>query len=90
MVRKIENSDNFVILKKPFDNMEVLQLAHALAEKWELGWRLRLQLTKLELALTERTAALELANQQLKQEATERTQLEKALSAANERFLKSF
>lgn len=31
------SSDNMVILKKPFDNVEVLQLAHALTRKWELN-----------------------------------------------------
>ncbi|MEJ2200341.1 MAG: EAL domain-containing protein [Desulfuromonadaceae bacterium] len=30
-------SDSLVILKKPFDNVEVLQLAHALTRKWELN-----------------------------------------------------
>ncbi|PIE71593.1 MAG: GGDEF domain-containing response regulator [Deltaproteobacteria bacterium] len=29
-------TDNLLILKKPFDNMEVLQMAHALTRKWEL------------------------------------------------------
>jgi len=30
MIRKIGKTDNLVILKKPFDNVEVLQLAHTL------------------------------------------------------------
>ncbi|MGL1932860.1 MAG: EAL domain-containing protein [Desulfotalea sp.] len=30
-------SDSLLILKKPFDNVEVLQLAHALTRKWELN-----------------------------------------------------
>ncbi len=30
-------TDNLLILKKPFDNMEVLQMAHALTRKWELA-----------------------------------------------------
>ncbi len=30
-------TDNLLILKKPFDNMEVLQMAHALTCKWELA-----------------------------------------------------
>ncbi len=29
-------TDNLLILKKPFDNMEVLQMAHSLTRKWEL------------------------------------------------------
>jgi PAS domain S-box-containing protein len=31
-----ENSDRFVILKKPFDTIEVTQLANAFTEKWNL------------------------------------------------------
>jgi len=30
-------SDSFLILKKPFDNAEILQMAHALTRKWELN-----------------------------------------------------
>jgi hypothetical protein len=30
-------SDRLLILKKPFDNIEVLQLASALTEKWRLA-----------------------------------------------------
>ena len=33
---RIGNSDRLVILKKPFDTVEVLQLANALTEKWRL------------------------------------------------------
>ncbi len=31
------DTDNLLILKKPFDNMEVLQMAHALTRKWQLA-----------------------------------------------------
>jgi DNA-binding NtrC family response regulator len=37
MLVKIGLSDRLVILKKPFDNVEVLQLANALTEKWRLA-----------------------------------------------------
>ncbi len=30
-------TDSLLILKKPFDNMEVLQMAHALTRKWDLS-----------------------------------------------------
>jgi len=40
-------SDNLLILKKPFDNVEVLQLAHALTRKWGLGVQNRLRLEEL-------------------------------------------
>ncbi len=34
-------TDNLLILKKPFDNMEVLQMAHALTRKWALSREVR-------------------------------------------------
>jgi two-component system, cell cycle sensor histidine kinase and response regulator CckA len=36
MMQRLGSSDNWVILKKPFDSIEVLQLASALTEKWRL------------------------------------------------------
>lgn len=36
IIEKLGYSDRLVILKKPFDNIEVLQLASALTEKWKL------------------------------------------------------
>jgi diguanylate cyclase (GGDEF)-like protein len=35
--RKLGETDGLLILKKPFDNIEVLQMAHALTRKWELN-----------------------------------------------------
>jgi EAL domain-containing protein (putative c-di-GMP-specific phosphodiesterase class I)/DNA-binding NarL/FixJ family response regulator len=35
MTAKLGRSDRFIILKKPFDNIEVLQLADALTRKWQ-------------------------------------------------------
>ncbi len=35
--RVLGESDSLLILKKPFDTVEVLQLAHALTRKWELA-----------------------------------------------------
>lgn len=40
-------NDSFLILKKPFDNMEVLQLAHALTCKWELNREIKHRLHQL-------------------------------------------
>jgi signal transduction histidine kinase/CheY-like chemotaxis protein len=58
MLVKIGQSDRLVILKKPFDNVEVLQLSLALTEKWHLLQQSRLQLETLQRAVTERTAEL--------------------------------
>ncbi len=40
-------TDNLLILKKPFDNMEVLQMAHALTRKWDLSREVKGRLHQL-------------------------------------------
>nr|WP_320192153.1 EAL domain-containing protein [uncultured Desulfobacter sp.] len=40
-------SDSLLILKKPFDNVEVLQMAHALSRKWELSREIKGRLNQL-------------------------------------------
>ncbi len=39
--------DGLLILKKPFDNLEVLQLAHALSHKWKLNHEIQTRLNQL-------------------------------------------
>ncbi len=47
-IRKVlGESDSLLILKKPFDNVEVLQLAHALTRKWELNQEIHGRLNQL-------------------------------------------
>ena len=53
--------ERLLILKKPFDSIEVLQMAHALSEKWLLLQSSRLNLQQLEKTVTTRT--LELQNE---------------------------
>jgi len=50
MRAKVGQPDSLVILKKPFDNMEVQQLAHALTKKWWLNARSEKQLAELALS----------------------------------------
>jgi diguanylate cyclase (GGDEF)-like protein len=52
-------SDRFLILKKPFDPMEVCQLATALTEKWKLKRQATLKVAELERMVHERTAELQ-------------------------------
>jgi diguanylate cyclase (GGDEF)-like protein/PAS domain S-box-containing protein len=59
-------SDNFVILKKPFDIIEVSQLAHAMTAKWAAMHLARLRMEELDQLVEERTANLSSANAQLK------------------------
>jgi signal transduction histidine kinase len=65
MVEKLGHSDRLLILKKPFDNIEVLQLANALTEKWQLYQQATCKLEDLERMVRERTAALQTANAEM-------------------------
>ena len=58
MLAKLGRSDRLVILKKPFDTIEVLQLASALSEKWRLARESRSILQGLERRVAERTREL--------------------------------
>jgi signal transduction histidine kinase len=65
MLKKFGYSDRLVILKKPFDNIEVLQLAISMTEKWRLYQQAKLRLDDLEQMVQERTAALQKTNTEL-------------------------
>lgn len=65
IARRLGNRDNLVILKKPFDPVEILQLANALTKKWFLTRQSRLRCSELEAKVAERTAELAAANEQL-------------------------
>jgi len=65
MLVKLGHSDRLVILKKPFDPVEVMQLARALTEKWNLYQQAKGKLVELERLVRERTAALEVTNTEL-------------------------
>jgi PAS domain S-box-containing protein len=58
MIAKVGQSDRLLILKKPFDNVEVLQLANALTEKWRLLQYAKLKIDGLEQAIAARTQQL--------------------------------
>jgi PAS domain S-box-containing protein len=58
MTKKLGRSDRLVILKKPFDNVEVLQLAGALTEKWQMLQQTRKHLAELEATIQKRTEQL--------------------------------
>jgi diguanylate cyclase (GGDEF)-like protein/PAS domain S-box-containing protein len=58
MLAKLGRSDRLLILKKPFDTIEVVQLASALTEKWRLARQSRSTLGDLERQVAERTREL--------------------------------
>ncbi len=79
---RLGRSDNLLILKKPFDTIEVNQMAHALSEKWALHQANLAHVGKLTETVAARTAALEAANAQLKREHMERQKIELELRLA--------
>jgi signal transduction histidine kinase len=82
MLERLGCSDNLVILKKPFDNVEVLQLAHAFTRKWELTRQAQLKVEELTRLVTARTSDLESTNADLKREMQERVHAERQLRQA--------
>jgi DNA-binding LytR/AlgR family response regulator len=65
MIARLGPADKLLILKKPFDNIEALQLATALSEKWYLSRQARLQMEDLEKLVEQRTSKLTAANSAL-------------------------
>ncbi|MGC3957341.1 MAG: response regulator [Verrucomicrobiota bacterium] len=90
IITRLGKSDSLLILKKPFDNVEVLQLAHALTKKWVVTRQAKMQTLNLATLVTERTEALLSANAQLRAEIDRRAEIEAALRESEERFHKSF
>jgi two-component system, sensor histidine kinase and response regulator len=66
-------SDRLLILRKPFDAIEVQQIAAALTRKWELGRDVRLQIRDLVAQVNARNSELLATNQHLEQQVAERT-----------------
>jgi CheY-like chemotaxis protein len=62
MLSRLKHSDQWLILKKPFDNIEVLQLASALTEKWRLAEVANRRLQDLEALVEQRTRDLQRTN----------------------------
>jgi len=79
MIHQPGHSPNLVVLRKPFDNTEVLQLAHAFTEKWHLNRKVQSQMDDLDTLVRRRTTELEAANESLKKEIAERNKFENVL-----------
>ncbi|MBS0149382.1 MAG: diguanylate cyclase [Nitrospira sp.] len=62
---RIGRTDKLLILQKPFNSIEVLQLATALCRKWDLARTVAGQVSELSKLVDERTMALQQANRQL-------------------------
>jgi diguanylate cyclase (GGDEF)-like protein/PAS domain S-box-containing protein len=58
-VKHLGKTDNLLILKKPFDNVSVRQLACALTKKWELTRETKDYTTQLQQEVSDRTMSLQ-------------------------------
>jgi two-component system sensor histidine kinase/response regulator len=74
MSERLGRSDKLVILKKPFDNSEALQLAFALTEKWNLARQAKSHLENLEHLVEERTRELRAAKEAVEAAASAKTE----------------
>lgn len=70
VVSRLNNSDKLLVVKKPFEAIEVMQCANALTRKWQNERIVRRQVENLEQVVTARTEGLESANKQLRHLAT--------------------
>jgi two-component system NtrC family sensor kinase len=76
---RLDTRDRLLILKKPFDVVEVFQLAGTLTNKWNLSRQAKMVVANLEAAVLTRTQDLVNANEELKREGAERLLLESQL-----------
>jgi diguanylate cyclase (GGDEF)-like protein len=70
VVARLDHSEKLLVIKKPFEAIEVIQSANALTRKWQNERIVRRQVETLEQAVVVRTENLESANKQLRHLAT--------------------
>jgi diguanylate cyclase len=66
LLARLGCSDNLIVIKKPFEPIEILQSASALSRKWQNARALKRHVDGLERVVTDRTSGLEAANRQLR------------------------
>jgi len=90
ILRKLGRTDNLLILKKPFDSVEVLQLAYTLTQKWSATRQAHARMADLDELVRQRTLELLEANHKLEGEIRRRSLMETAIRESEERFRKAF
>jgi predicted signal transduction protein with EAL and GGDEF domain len=86
MTQAFGKTDRVLILKKPFDTVEVRQLAHALQRRWELARLADLRVADLAAVIDAQTRELKAANEALKEEAALREDALRRLGESNEQI----
>ncbi len=70
--RRVGNTDKLLILMKPFNSIEVVQLAHSLTKKWNLACSVKQQIQRLESSAQRQTAEWREANDRLQERIAKR------------------
>jgi diguanylate cyclase (GGDEF)-like protein len=66
LLARLGRSDKLIVIKKPFEPIEILQSASALSRKWQNARALKRHVEGLERVVTDRTRGLEAVNRQLR------------------------
>lgn len=82
VLERLDVRDRLLILKKPFDAIEVFQLASALVMKWQMTQDAALKMATLEEAVQQRTSELHIANKALQRDIIQRIRTEAELKLA--------
>ena len=80
VIPRLGHRDQLLILRKPFDPIEVQQLANSLTYKWHWASHARLRLGELEHLVDLRMAELREANAKLEQDVLRRQSIESQLA----------
>ncbi|MBA4387095.1 MAG: hypothetical protein C0404_03880 [Verrucomicrobia bacterium] len=86
MFAKLGNHEGLLILKKPFETVEALQLAHALTEKRWLHQQSTRKTEELERMVAERTSEWRKTNEALQIEVAEHKRTGEALRSSEVKF----
>ena len=86
MTSAFGKTDRVLILKKPFDTVEVRQLAHALQRRWELSRLAALKVQDMTAVIDAQTRELRTANEALTKEAALREDAFRRLGESNEQI----
>jgi predicted signal transduction protein with EAL and GGDEF domain len=86
MTEAFGTTDRVLILKKPFDTVEVRQLAHALQRRWELARLAALRVEDLTAVIEAQTRELKEANEALMREAALREDALRRLGESHEQI----
>ena len=86
MTAAFGKTDRVLILKKPFDTVEVRQLAHAMQRRWELTRLAAIKVQDMAALIDAQTAELRAANAALTKEAALREETLKKLGESHEQI----